>query len=54
MRIVAYVEEQEKPVFVTTMSPQEANKLGDEGVERMVRDWCEKRNPPLTFVDYGC
>lgn len=53
MRVYAYVREQDEPVFVTTLNDRAAEELGDTGLEKIVRDWCGKQTPPLTFVDYA-
>lgn len=54
MRIYAHVEEKEEVVFVATLNNREVDDMGDHGIEVMVRDWCKKQNPPLTFIDYAC
>jgi hypothetical protein len=53
MKIYAVVEEKEKPIFVTTLTERDANEMGETGIERMVRDWCDRQYPPLTYLDYA-
>lgn len=53
-RIYAVVLEQQEHLYVTTLTSRELDDQGDMGVEMLVRDWCDRQNPQLTFVDYAC
>lgn len=48
--IFAIVREKESKVLVTQLNTNEINELDDNGIESLVRGWCQKKK--LTFVEY--
>ena len=51
IKVFAIVKEHERRLFVTTLTDQEVEDLGDFGVEHLVSEWCTKKK--LTFVDFA-